>query len=461
MTISITYHNFIKNINKRTTIKIHFMKVITRFAPSPTGALHIGGARTALFNYFFAKKHKGKFLLRIEDTDRKRSTKESYDAIMDGLKWLNIKYDDQPVYQYQNKEKHIKIAHELLAKGLAYETYEKIERDGEETKITTSETPAIKLKIPEGKTIVEDIIHGTVEFENKDIGDITLLRSNGDPTYMLSVVVDDINMDITHVIRGDDHLSNTPKQVLIYKAIGATPPHFAHIPLIHNMEGQKLSKRKNATDVSSYQEMGYLEDAVKSYLMQLGWSSKQNNDTLSEEEITTLFDIKDISKSPSRFDTDKLNNINLQYIKLTDDNILIQKILPIIEKLLNTPVTEEQIEDIKKALPHCKAQNNLNDIAKLLCSFIRGMQPKLTDSAKEKINANKQIVEELKVFLWDANYDNFQDEFKQFLSSKNYKFGQIGPVLRSMLIGITDSIGIADIISILGKEETLKRANLH
>jgi len=279
--------------------------VITRFAPSPTGMLHIGSARTALFSYFYAKRFGGKFRLRIEDTDKERSTQESVDAIINGMSWLGIRHDDEIVMQSSRIGRHVESAMQMIKSGNAYYAYDDmsaIEKEREDAQnngkpyrynpiwrdggLKTPENvkPCVRIKIPQGVTIVNDDVHGDVEFQNSEIEDFVILRSDGTPTYMLAVVIDDIDMGVTNIIRGDDHLTNTPKQIMIYKAMGAKVPKFAHIPLIHGEDGKKLSKRRNPVAISDYDNMGILSEAMRSYLMNLGWSG-QGNELFSDDEI--------------------------------------------------------------------------------------------------------------------------------------------------------------------------------
>lgn len=375
-------------------------KVIVRFAPSPTGMLHIGGARTALFNYLFARHNNGKLLLRIEDTDEQRNSQEAIDEIIKGIDWLGIDYDSDFLEElnipencfYQNDKKkgiilqskrysrHQEIAKILIDNGLAYYAYDtpeqieekkkqcetekkyyrydgtkwkgilsKNEDEREKSKNAIEEAkengilPVIRLLIPDGKILMHDLIRGDIEFDNKTQDDFVLIRSNGTPTYMLAVVCDDIDMGITHVIRGDDHISNTPKQILIYQAIqkagikmlnnqGLTIPHFAHIPLIYDIQGKKLSKRKHAVAVSDYQKQGYLSEAIFNYLLHLGWNDGTEKEIYSKQEAIAAFDISRCGKSPSRFDFEKLKNINLHYIKQKTDAEIFKMIEPILEK---------------------------------------------------------------------------------------------------------------------------------
>jgi glutamyl-tRNA synthetase len=369
-------------------------QVVVRFAPSPTGMLHIGGARTAVFNYLFARHNNGKFLLRIEDTDTQRNSQEAIDEIINGIDWLGMDYDSdfleklnspkECFYQGDAKKgiilqstrypRHLEIAEQLISKGLAYYAYdtqeeiEKKKKECEDNKIyyrydgskwknvndkevqknieeakSKGIKPVIRLNIPEGEVLMQDLIRGDIKFNNNTQDDFVLVRSNGVPTYMLAVVCDDMDMGITHVIRGDDHISNTPKQILIYQAIKKagikmlngeelTIPQFAHIPLIYDIEGKKLSKRKHAVAVSDYEKQGYLSDAIFNYLLHLGWNDGTEKEIYSKEEAIETFSISRCGKSPSRFDFEKLKNINLHYIKQLPD----EELFRIIEEKLNS-----------------------------------------------------------------------------------------------------------------------------
>src|SRR5438105_1181541 len=321
------------------------MTVVTRFAPSPTGFLHIGGARTALFNWLYARGRGGKMLLRIEDTDRERSTQAAIDAILDGLKWLGITWDGDTVYQFARSQRHREVVEQLLAAGRAYRCYASPEelaqmreaarregrtklydgrwRDRDPSEAPPGVKPAIRLKAPlTGETIIEDQVQGRVVWQNENLDDLVLLRSDGTPTYMLAVVVDDHDMAITHVIRGDDHLTNAARQKQIYDALGWAVPIMAHIPLIHGPDGSKLSKRHGALGIDAYRAMGYLPAALRNYLVRLGWSHG-DQEIFSTEEMIAAFDLPQIGRSPARFDFAKLENLNGHYIRQADDQSLV------------------------------------------------------------------------------------------------------------------------------------------
>jgi len=329
------------------------MSVVVRFAPSPTGYLHIGGARTALFNWLYARHCRGRYLLRIEDTDRARSTEAAIQAIFDGLEWLELMPDEPPVFQSQRIERHREVAERLLAEGKAYYCWcspEELEemrararaekrpvrydrrcRERDPASAPADVRPVVRLKMPiEGETVIEDLVQGTVRIANEQLDDMILLRSDGTPTYMLSVVVDDHDMGITHVIRGDDHLTNAFRQYQLYRAMGAPVPAFAHIPLIHGPDGAKLSKRHGALSVIEYREMGILPEAMRNYLMRLGWSHG-DQEIISTEEAIAWFDIRDVGRSPARFDMNKLLSLNAHYLREKPDAELVRLVLPRLE----------------------------------------------------------------------------------------------------------------------------------
>ena len=312
------------------------MSVVVRIAPSPTGYMHIGTARTALFNYYFARRHKGKFLLRIEDTDRERSTPEAVDAIIAGMKWLGLEWDGEPIFQFARSARHAEIAHELVKKGAAYYCYMTADEIAAEREMAESNgqmwhydrrwrnggtppaniKPSIRIKAPleAGAITLNDVAQGDVTVAHQQLDDFILLRSDGTPTYMLAVVVDDYDMGVTHVIRGDDHLNNMFRQYLIYQGMGWAFPIHAHVPLIHGTDGKKLSKRKGAASVEEYRDMGYLPEAMRNYLLRLGWSHG-DDEIISDEQASAWFNLEHIGQSPSSLDVDKLNNVNQHYIK--------------------------------------------------------------------------------------------------------------------------------------------------
>ena len=461
------------------------MTVITRFAPSPTGYLHIGSARTALFNYLYAKHNNGKFLLRIEDTDKVRSTKEAIDAIIYSLKWLGLEHDGEIIFQTQREARHAEIAKELVKRGKAYycfDTVQELEAQREEEKqqnsqkafrskwrdqspdlYTGTEKPVIRLKVPnENKTVIQDVVQGTVEIANAQIDDLVLLRSDESPTYMMACVVDDHDMQITHVIRGDDHLSNTAKQILMYLAMDWAVPTFAHIPLIHGMDGAKLSKRHGALGVEAYQEMGYLPEALNNYLLRLGWSHG-NDEFISSQQAIDWFDIKDINKAPSRLDFAKMDHVNSYYIKNSDNQKLVDLIIPILQK--NNDVSETQIPLITKAMDSLKVRaKNINELAMGALFLIINHPITIEPDALEIIHSSNKImlVEIINLLEGLMSWDKqvIEESLKQYTIDKNIKLNQPMQVLRALLTGKTVSISVFEILSLLPKAEAISRLSV-
>ncbi len=460
-------------------------KVITRFAPSPTGFLHIGGARTALFNWLFAKHHGGEFHLRIEDTDRKRLTDGAVEAIHDGMSWLGLTHDGDVVSQYDRRERHIDIAHELLAKGAAYHCYcspEELKamrktaraegrplgydgrwRDRDPSEAPEGIKPVIRFKSPnEGQTTIEDKVQGDVTVANSQLDDMILLRADGSPTYMLSVVVDDHDMGVTHVIRGDDHLTNAARQAQLIQAIGWDLPVYAHIPLIHGPDGAKLSKRHGALGVDAYRDMGYLPSAVKNYLLRLGWAHG-DDEMISEAQAIEWFGLEGIGKSPSRFDFTKLENLNGYYIREIESNeTLVEACQPLIEKSLGRPLKAEETALLIDAMDEFKPRaKNINDLAESILflfaarplSFIPKAEKILSDEARERLSSVADILE--KSPSWDAK--SLEDSIKTYAETQNLKLGAIAQPLRASLTGSNVSPGIFDILVWLGRQESLAR----
>ena len=375
-------------------------KPVTRFAPSPTGFLHIGGARTALFNWAFARHHGGSFLLRIEDTDRARSTQKAIDAILGGMGWLGLDADKAPVYQHANAPRHIAIAEQLLADGHAYKcfcTAEEVElmrekaraegkpprydgtwRDRDVSGLPANASFVVRFKAPQsGETVIDDLVQGRVAIANDQFDDLILLRSDGTPTYMLSVVVDDHDMAVTHIIRGDDHMTNAARQAQIYAALGWDVPQFAHIPLIHGPDGAKLSKRHGALGVEAYRDMGYLPEAMRNYLARLGWSHG-DDEVFSTSQLIEWFGLKAIGKSPARFDTEKLDNVNAQHLNMTDDATLVGEAMA-----LNPALAEFQTQ-LTAAMPLLKTRaTRLPDIA-ADAAFLAAQRPIIADEKLQK-----------------------------------------------------------------------------
>jgi len=450
--------------------------IITRFAPSPTGYLHIGGARTALFSWAFARKHEGTFLLRIEDTDRERSTDDAIKAILDGLDWLDLTPDAPPVYQHQNIERHREIVDQMLASGLAYkctctkdaldEMREKAKAEGKPIRYdgtcrnkesVPDDLPfTVRFKAPsEGTTVLDDLVQGEVSVENNQLDDLILLRSDGTPTYNLSVVVDDHDMGITHVIRGDDHLTNAVRQSQIFDALSWSRPAYAHIPLIHGSDGAKLSKRHGALGVDAYKDMGFLPEAMRNYLARLGWSHG-DDELFSTADLINWFDIAAIGKSPARLDMEKMQATNIHHIQQGDEDVLAEYVM---EQLALSP---ENKTKLMTALPMikktAKSLDNLVDNLRFLF-LTRPIQ--LNDKAIQSLTDDK-MANVRKVFpalqnlvVWDT--DGIANIFGEFMEENDLKLGQFGPVMRNILTGTGSPLGVYDLLLLLGKEESLAR----
>ena len=463
--------------------------VVTRFAPSPTGYLHIGGARTALFNWLYAHAKGGKMLLRIEDTDRERSTGEAIDAILDGLAWLELNWDGDPVYQSSRSERHREVAEQLLNQGKAYRCYCTAEELAEMRERAKSEgrppiydgrwrdrdageapegvPPVIRFKAPrEGETVIDDQVQGRVVVANKELDDLILLRSDGSPTYMLSVVVDDHDMGVTHVIRGDDHLTNAARQSQIFASLDWPTPVFAHLPLIHGSDGAKLSKRHGALGVEAYREMGYLPVTLRNYLARLGWSHG-DQEIFSTDELIRLFDLSDIGRSPARFDLAKLDSVNSHYISETpDDELLaiIRSSAPYLPSEAETGGAPAEIdwEKLRNALPVLKPRaKTLVELIEKAC-FLFVARPiqldakaaKLLDGdAKERLRGALASLEALET--WDA--DSVEQALRSCAEQAGIGFGKIAQPLRAALTGQASSPGIFDVLNLLGREESLGR----
>ena len=457
-------------------------KVVTRFAPSPTGFLHIGGARTALFNWLYAEANSGKMLLRIEDTDRKRSTDEAVSALLDGLQWLGIKWDGEPISQHKNAERHREVAEELLVRGKAYRCYatpEELEEMRETAKKNKSPTVydrrwrnkgseeapdnkpfVIRLKAPmDGETVVDDIVQGKVTFPNKDLEDFVLLRSDGTPTYMLAVVVDDHDMGVTHIIRGDDHLTNAAKQTLIYSAMEWDIPTMAHIPLIHGQDGAKLSKRHGALGVEHYRDMGYLPDALQNYLLRLGWSHG-DQEMFGLDELKKIFTLEAIGKSPARIDFDKMKNMNGQYIRMTDDDELAELATRQIQKSIN----EKKLNQIVSIMPEIKKRTQtLPDIIEGI-RFILNDEEEIQKNAKaiiedqdgEVVSILKNVSEVIETIdTWSV--EEIEQVIRNFAENQNLKLGQVAQPVRAAITGQKTSISVFEVIHALDKEQVIRR----
>jgi glutamyl-tRNA synthetase len=461
--------------------------IVTRFAPSPTGFLHIGGARTALFNWLYARGRGGKMLLRIEDTDRARSTTEAIDAIFDGLKWLGLDWDGDAIFQFQRASRHREVAEALLAVGRAYRCYASQEelqqmrdlarkegrpprydgrwRDRDASEAPAGVEPVIRLKAPnDGETIVEDLVQGRVTWQNKDLDDLILLRSDGTPTYMLGVVVDDHDMAVTHIIRGDDHLTNGARQAQIYEALGWPIPKMAHIPLIHGPDGAKLSKRHGALGVEAYRAMGYLPAAMRNYLVRLGWSHG-DQELFSTEELISLFDLNRVGRSAARFDFAKLENLNGQYIRQAPDDELVDALEKFIPELLDAAVVKPRFalfrDRIRAIMPGLKERaKTLVELVDAIRFLIDERPLKLDDKAKilltpEARGILKRAVVELEKTDWKA--DALDAAVRALAEREKVKLAAVAQPFRAALTGKTTSTGIFDVLTALGKEESLAR----
>jgi glutamyl-tRNA synthetase len=459
-------------------------KIRVRFAPSPTGHLHIGGARTALFNYLFARHNNGVFILRIEDTDRSRSTEEYIEAIIEGMKWLKLDWDEGPYRQTDRFDIYRSYVERLLNEGKAYRCYctpEELEQRRQEA-LAQGKTPkydgrcrnitepmpadkpsAIRFKMPqEGRTVVNDLIKGVVEFENSQLEDLIIMRSDGTPTYNFVVVVDDIDMEITHIIRGDDHLNNTPKQIHIYKAFGWDPPAFGHLPMILGADKTRLSKRHGATSVMAYKDMGYLPDALVNYLVRLGWSYG-DQEVFTREELIKYFSLENIGKSAAVFNPEKLLWLNSQYIIKEDAKNLAEMVIPFLIK--EGIISEGQKLDMEWL---SKAVNSLKERVRTLVELANSLKyyileyVEIDPRAKEKFLKPENIkylseLKELLSGLSDFTAREIEKVFHAFAEKHGIKLGAIAQPVRVAITGGTASPGLFEVLEIVGKEKVLKR----
>jgi glutamyl-tRNA synthetase len=459
------------------------MTVVTRFAPSPTGFLHIGGARTALFNWLYARRHGGRYLLRVEDTDRQRSTREAIDAILDGLSWLGLDWDGEVVYQFSRAARHAEVAQQLLAEGKAYHCYatpQELEemreqarrenrpmrydgrwRDRDPREAPAGVKPVIRLKAPQaGETVVVDQVLGKVTVQNAQLDDMVLLRSDGTPVYMLSVVVDDHDMGITHVIRGADHHTNTFRQVQLYNALGWQVPQFAHIPLIHGPDGAKLSKRHGALGVDAYRDMGYLPAALRNYLLRLGWSHG-DDEIISTAQAIQWFDLEHVGQSPARFDFAKLTSLNAHYLRETADAELLALVLPAVARQVGEPLSDVAHERIARGINGVKQRSRtLVELAAGLAFYARSGAPPAEEKAAALLTpAARGVIAGVAAALEPAPWTEpvLESTVKAFAESAGIKLGQVAQPLRVALTGSTVSPGIFEVLSILGREESLLR----
>ena len=458
--------------------------IVTRFAPSPTGYLHIGGARTALFNWYFAKKMGGTFRLRVEDTDRARSTDDATAAILKGLDWLGLQADSDIIYQSRNADDHVTAAKALLESGAAYRCYatpEEVEalkaearennrafqspyRDSTETK----DAPfAVRFRVPDGETSIKDHVQGDITWQNENFDDLVLLRADGTPTYMLAVVVDDHNMGVTHVIRGDDHLINAGRQTQLYQALGWDVPEWAHVPLIHGPDGKKLSKRHGALGVEAYQEFGYLPSGLRNYLVKLGWSSGDTEVFLDEQELVEAFSLDGINASPARLDFDKMDFINAQHMAEMPDMELATLAQPFLETVNDAPLSEPIQDRIMKAMPTLKPRSKtlveLADQARYLMDIrpleITGKtaKPLKREGAMDLLSALTQALKSSKDAPWTA--EALQTLLTDFAEQREIGFGRIGQPVRAALTGGSPSPDLSVVLALLGRDETLDRLN--
>ena len=457
-------------------------KPVLRFAPSPTGMLHIGGARTALFNWLYARHTGGKFLLRIEDTDRERSTPEAVGAIINGLTWLGLNWDDEIVYQFTRAGRHRATAEKLLAEGKAYRCYataaeldemraaqraagKPIHYDGRWRDRDPAEAPpgapfVIRLRAPQtGETIIHDVVQGDVRYANDQLDDMVLLRSDGNPTYMLAVVVDDFDMGITHIIRGDDHLNNAARQLQLIRALGWPEPVYGHLPLIHGPDGAKLSKRHGALAVEAYRDMGYLPETMRNYLLRLGWSHG-NEEIIPTPQAIAWFNLENIGKSPARLDFKKLDNLNAHYLRETEGSALADEIARLTGSLSGTARAR-----LIAAMPALKERaKTLVELA-AAAEFLFTDGPRNLDDAAQKVltaEARQANGEFLRVIA-DAPWTGaaLEEKARAFAEAKGLKLGQVAQPLRAALTGRTTSPPIFAMLEVLGRDESVVRIKAH
>ena len=449
------------------------MNVVTRFAPSPTGFLHIGGARTALFNWLFARHHGGRYLLRIEDTDRKRSTDEAIDAIYDGLAWLGLEGDEPAISQSARAARHAEVAAELQARGGAYRCYlseSELSALRDEAHATGRPVRSpwrdrsdmidapyvVRVRMPDtGETTIHDAVQGVVTVQNRTLDDMVILRADGTPTYMLAVVVDDHDMDVTHVIRGDDHLNNAFRQTMVYQGMGWDVPVFAHIPLIHGADGAKLSKRHGALGVDAYRDMGFLPDAMVNYLLRLGWSHG-DEDIISRDDAISRFDLSRVGRSPARFDIDKLSDINSHYLRDMSADAVWDLVSPHVET--TSPAARTRVVGMMPLLTE-RAQTHL-EIADKIGYLVRDGAPRIDDEAAGILDPDAmarllRLVDDLPDDPWSP--EALQPFLAEWLAGNNLKMRDIGLPLRAALTGTRQSPSITDVMAALGRGETEKR----
>lgn len=460
------------------------MTVVTRFAPSPTGFLHIGSARTALFNWLYARHHGGKYLLRIEDTDRARSTQEAIDAIIDSLAWLDLKWDDEIVFQFSRADRHAAAARQLLAEGKAYYCYcsqEELDqmrqealaqgrqprydgrwRDRDAADAPKGVPPVIRIKTPQtGATTLQDHVQGPVTVAHEQLDDFVLLRADGTPTYMLSVVVDDHDMGITHIIRGDDHLTNSFRQKVLYDAFGWTMPELCHIPLIHGSDGAKLSKRHGALGVDAYQKLGFLPEALCNYLLRLGWSHG-DDELISRADAIQWFNLESIGRSPSRFDMEKLRHVNAHYMRQRPHAELLESLTPFLAERGHRTLSTEQRDRLLRGMAGITERaKDLAELAENALIYVQELPYPIDPKAAQSLTpAALPILEKLLTYLptltaWDQQ--SLETSLRQLATDNGWSFGQIAQPLRSALTGRTVSPSIFEMMSALGLQVCLER----
>jgi glutamyl-tRNA synthetase len=461
------------------------MTVVTRFAPSPTGFLHIGSARTALFNWLFARHHGGKYLLRIEDTDRARSTEPAIEAILDGLSWLGLDWDGDVTYQFARAARHAEVAREMLAAGKAYYCYASPQeldemraaqkkagmpmrydgrwRDRSPADAPPGVKPVIRLKAPQsGQTVIQDAVQGEVKVENAQLDDMILLRADGTPTYMLAVVVDDQDMGVTHVIRGDDHLNNAFRQLQIIKAMGWPEPVYAHIPLIHGPDGAKLSKRHGALGVDAYRDMGFLPTALRNYLLRLGWGHG-DDEIISTEQAIEWFDLPAVGRSASRFDMVKLTNLNAHYLREMPDAELLPLVLPRIAAKVGGKIEPIGLQRIERGMNGVKQRSRtLVELADNLVFYAKSGAPAIVDDKARALltpDAKALLGKLAPALATERDWSEKQMEaaVRRFAEAQGVKLGQVAQPLRVALTGSTASPGIFEVLAVLGPAESKAR----
>lgn len=465
------------------------MTIVTRFAPSPTGFLHIGGARTALYNWLFAKHHAehgdgGRFLLRIEDTDRARSSDEAVAAILEGMKWLGLDWDGEVISQFDRVDAHKAAVDKLLANGHAYKCYcsreeltemrEKARaegkkrmydgrwRDRDPSDAPSGVDPVIRLKAPlEGSTTISDLVQGDVNVANEELDDMVLLRADGTPTYMLAVVVDDHDMEVTHVIRGDDHLTNAFRQTQLYQALGWQTPIFAHIPLIHGPDGAKMSKRHGALGVDAYRDQGFLPEALRNYLLRLGWSHG-DEEIISTEQAIEWFDLDSVGRSAARFDFAKLTNLNGHYIRNADNQDLSRLVIELLEQKIDGKLAQDTPNRLKKGMDALKERaKTIVELSESAAFYAKIRPLEMNEKAQGILDYDarqhlSQLHKELSA-LTDWRSEVIEDTVKAFAETAELKLGKIAQPLRAALTGTTVSPGIFDVMAVLERDEALGR----